>query len=42
MVGWMVALHESAALAEGLISETCDKQGIVKGQLTLHADPAPP
>ena len=38
VVGWMVALHESAALAEGLISETCDKQGIVKGQLTLHAD----
>jgi putative transposase len=38
VVGWMVALHESAVLAEGLISETCDKQGIVKGQLTLHAD----
>ena len=38
VVGWMVARHESAALAEGLISETCDKQRIVKGQLTLHAD----
>jgi len=38
VVGWMVAPHESAALAEGLISETCDKQGIVEGQLTLHAD----
>ena len=38
VVGWMVARHESAALAEGLISETCDKQGIVRGQLTLHAD----
>jgi putative transposase len=34
----MVAPHESAALAEGLISETYDKQRIVKGQLTLHAD----
>ena len=38
VVGWMVAPHESAALAEGLISETYDKQRIVNGQLTLHAD----
>jgi putative transposase len=38
VVGWMVAPHESAALAEGLISETYDKQGIGRGQLTLHAD----
>lgn len=38
VVGWMVAPHESAVLAERLISETCDKQGIIKGQLTLHAD----
>ena len=38
VVGWMVAPHESAALAEGLISETYDKERIVKGQLTLHAD----
>ena len=38
VVGWMVAPHESAALAEGLIAETYDKQGIEKGQLTLHAD----
>ena len=38
VVGWMVAPHESAALAEGLISETYEKQGISKGQLTLHAD----
>jgi len=38
VVGWMVAPQESAALAEGLISETYDKQGIGKGQLTLHAD----
>lgn len=38
VVGWMVAPRESAALAEGLISETYDKQGIRKGQLTLHAD----
>jgi len=38
VVGWMVAPRESAALAEGLIAETYDKQGIQKGQLTLHAD----
>jgi putative transposase len=38
VVGWMVAPRESAALAEGLISETYDKQRIGKGQLTLHAD----
>jgi putative transposase len=38
VVGWMVAPHESAALAEGLISETYEKQRIQKGQLTLHAD----
>jgi hypothetical protein len=34
----MVAHRESAALAERLIGETCEKQGIEPGQLTLHAD----
>ena len=38
VVGWMVADGESATLAERLIEETCEKQGIVAGQLTLHAD----
>jgi len=38
VVGWMLAPHESAALAERLIAETCAKQGIAPGQLTLHAD----
>ena len=38
VVGWMLAPQESAALAEGLISETYEKQRIDKGQLTLHAD----
>lgn len=38
VVGWMVAERESAALAKRLISETCDKQDIVKDQLTIHAD----
>ena len=37
-VGWMVAPCESAVLAEKLISETCAKQGITRGQLSLHAD----
>jgi putative transposase len=39
VVGWMVATRESAALAERLIQETCEKQEIVAGQLSLHADP---
>ena len=38
VVGWMLAPHESAALAERLIGETCAKHGIQPGQLTLHAD----
>jgi putative transposase len=38
VVGWMVATRESAALAERFIDETCAKQGIVPGQLTIHAD----
>ncbi len=38
VVGWMVAHRESAALAEKLIRETCSRQGIVPGQLTVHAD----
>lgn len=38
VVGWMIADCESAELAEALIEQTYDKQGIVKGQLTLHAD----
>jgi len=40
-VGWMVAHRESGALANRLIHETCQKQGIVKGQLTVHADRGP-
>ena len=37
-VGWMLAARESAVLAEKLISDTCAKQGISRGQLTIHAD----
>lgn len=36
--GWLVAECESAMLAEQLITETCAKQGIEPGQLTVHAD----
>jgi putative transposase len=38
VVGWMVAEAESAALAQRLIEETCARQGIQPGKLTLHAD----
>lgn len=40
-VGWMVAQRESAALANRLIHQTCQKQGIIEGQLTIHADRGP-
>ncbi len=36
--GWMVAHRESAALAERLIADTCAKQRITPGTLTVHAD----
>ena len=36
--GWMVATCESAVLAEKLIKATCAKQGISRGQLSIHAD----
>ncbi len=38
VVGWMVAHREGAALAQKLIEQTCEKQGIKPGQLTIHAD----
>ena len=38
VVGWMVAHRETAALAERLIEETCRRQQITAGQLTIHAD----
>lgn len=38
VVGWMVASMESAALAQRLLQETCEKQKILQGQLTIHAD----
>jgi putative transposase len=38
VVGWMVAHRESSTLAEKLIAQTCERQGIEPGQLTIHAD----
>ncbi len=38
VVGWLVAPRESATLAEKLIRESCGKQSILPGQLTVHAD----
>ena len=38
VVGWMIADREAASLATLLISETCQKQHIDAGPLTLHAD----
>jgi putative transposase len=42
VVGWMLALQEAAKLAKRLIDETCAKQGIEPGQLTIHADRGSP
>lgn len=38
VVGWMVARREAAVLATKLVQESCEKQNIEQGQLTIHAD----
>lgn len=38
VVGWMIAHRESAELAKRLIAETCEKQTVTPGRLTIHAD----
>jgi putative transposase len=38
VVGWLIADRESATLADKLISESYQRQGIAPGQLTVHAD----
>ena len=38
VTGWMLAHRESAELARRLIAESCRKQDIEPGELTLHAD----
>jgi putative transposase len=42
VVGWMVAHRESATLAEKLVAECCQREGIQPGQLGLHADRGSP
>jgi len=42
VVGWMLALQEAARLAKRLIAESCAKQGIEPGGLTIHADRGSP
>jgi len=37
-VGWAVAARETARLAQDLITECCAVEGIIPGQLTVHAD----
>jgi putative transposase len=38
VVGWMIAERETAALAKDLVETTCQRQGIAREQLILHAD----
>lgn len=38
VVGWMIAHREQDTLAKQLIAESCAKQRIPPGQLTVHAD----
>jgi putative transposase len=38
VVGWMVADREGKELAKQFIAETCQKEGIVPGQLNIHMD----
>jgi transposase InsO family protein len=38
VVGWMVASHENAKLAQAFIAETVSKYAIEEGELTIHSD----
>ena len=38
VVGWTIALRESALIAQDLIREAIEREGIERDQLTLHAD----
>jgi putative transposase len=39
--GWMLAHEENGDLAAKLIRDTCERQGIEPGSLTIHADRGP-
>ena len=41
VVGWLAAGRESATLAVELIRQCCQREGIRRGQLTVHADRGP-
>jgi len=41
VVGWMLADRESKDLASDLLAQSCEKQGIQHGQLTIHSDNGP-
>ncbi len=40
--GWMLARAERASLAEALMADTIEKQGIGAGELTIHSDRGSP
>lgn len=42
VVGWLLAESESATLAERLLRETIEKEGVSRDQLTIHADRGAP
>lgn len=42
VVGWLLADHEAADLAQQLMAESYLKQGIEPGQLTIHSDRGAP
>jgi putative transposase len=42
IVGWLLADHEDAALAEQLIADACTREGIGSHHRTIHADRGAP
>jgi putative transposase len=42
VVGWMIAHSQHASLGRRLFAETCERQGVAPGQLTVHADRGKP
>ena len=42
VVGWLQATHEEALLAEQVLADACQREGITPSQLTIHADRGAP
>ena len=42
IVGWLLATHEAALLAEQVLADACLREGIAPDQLTIHADRGAP